>query len=306
VRDVRIPAKAFLVACGFSVLVAAPRPLQAQSESPISSQAPPGITPRDTADPNALANEAANPAAPLTQIQIRDILVPSIPGTDGATNLLQIQPVIPIGPFRRFPWVQLVKINVQFPTLPQPVGQSGFGDLDVFDLVTIKESWGRWGLGPSLVFPTASSRELGAGKWQAGPAMAVIYTGVKNLTAGAVFQNPISFAGDSGRAKVNELIIAPTLTYGLSKGWFAGLADFNWTFDWENGGDATLPLGVQVGKILRIGHQPFNVSVEIGRMAARPADTPNPGWIFGFEFSPIFNWHLGPGQKIHLRGKKKN
>ena len=81
--------------------------------------------------------------------------------------------------------------------------------------------------------PTASSRELGAGKWQAGPAAAVIYTGVKNLTAGAVFQNPISFAGDSGRAKVNELIIAPTLTYSLSKGWFAGLADYNWTFDWE-------------------------------------------------------------------------
>ena len=41
-------------------------------------------------------------------------------------------------------------------------------------------------------------------------------------------------------------------------------------------------------------------------MAARPAGTPDPGWILGFEFSPIFNWHLGPGQKIHLRGKKKN
>ena len=179
--------KAFILACGLSVLAAAPRPLQAQSVAPVASQAPPGIRPGDTADPNAL-----------------------------------------------------------------------------------------------------------------------VYSGVKNVTAGAVFQNPISFAGDSGRAKVNELIIAPTLTYSLSKGWFAGLADYNWTFDWENGGEATLPLGVQVGRILRIGHQPFNVSVEVGRMAARPADTPDPGWILGFEFSPIFNFHLGPGQKIHLRGKKKS
>lgn len=69
--------------------------------APTAAQAPPGITLGKTADPSALAKEASNPAAPLTQVQIRDILLPSVPGTDGATNLLQIQPVIPIGPFRR-------------------------------------------------------------------------------------------------------------------------------------------------------------------------------------------------------------
>ena len=272
---------------------------------PTAPQAPPGITHGGTADPRALANEANNPAAPLTLIQIRDVLLPNVGGPDGAANLFQVQPVLPMGPFSWFPFVQLMKISLQLPTLPAPVSETGFGDLSVFDLVSIKESWGRWGFGPALVFPTASSSDLGEGKWQVGPAVAVIYTGIHNLAAGAVLQNPVSVAGSADRAKVNSLIVTPTLTYSLKKGWFAGLADFNWTFDWEDGGAATIPLGIQVGKILRLGHQPVNISVEFGRSVARPAGTADPGWILGFEFSPIFSWHLGPGQKVHLRGPKQ-
>lgn len=266
--------------------------------------APSEISHGAAADPSALADQAANPAAPLTQIQIRDILLPNVDESDGATNLLQLQPVVPIGPFKSLPFLQLVKITLQVPSLPAPVNDSGFGDVALFDLVSIKTSWGRWGFGPALVFPTASSEDLGAGKWQAGPAVAAIYTGTKNLTAGAVLQNPISFAGDPGRPDVNELNIAPTLTFNLTKGWFAGLSDFNWTFDWEDGGAATIPLGLQIGKIVRIGRQPVNISVEAGRTVVRPDGTPDPGWILGFEFSPIFNWHVGPGQKIRLRGRQ--
>ncbi len=56
----------------------------------------------------------------------------------------------------------------------------------MFDLVTITESWGKWGFGPAFVFPTATSRPLGQGKWQLGPTVAAIYTGIKNLTVGAI------------------------------------------------------------------------------------------------------------------------
>jgi hypothetical protein len=291
-----------LIACGLFFSMSTPSHSQVPDPAAVKAP-PPGITHGNAADPSALADQAANPAAPLTQIQIRDILLPKVAGTDGATNLLQLQPVVPIGPFKSLPFLQLVKITLQVPSLPGPVNDSGFGDLSLFDLVSIKTSWGRWGFGPALVFPTAASEELGAGKWQAGAAVALIYTGTKNLTAGAVLQNPISFAGDADRPDVNELIIAPTLTVNLTKGWFAGLSDFNWTFDWKDGGAATIPVGVQVGKIVRIGRQPLNVSVEAGRAVVRPDGTPDPGWIFGFEFSPIFNWHVGPGEKITLRGR---
>jgi hypothetical protein len=162
---------------------------------------------------------------------------------------------------------------------------------------------GRWGFGPELVFPTATEIQLGAGKWQAGPSVALIYTGVKNLTAGFVLQNPISFAGSPHRPAVNQMVITPTFTFNLSQGWFIGMSDYNLTWNWENGGAATIPLGVQVGKVVRIGKQPISLSVEAGGAAARPAGTPNPGLILGFELSPIFKFHVGPGQKIKVRGK---
>jgi len=265
-----------------------------------------------TASPSAqdLANQVNNPAAPVTFIQFRDILVPAVPGTNGVTNALQVQPVLPIGPFKSFPFVQLVKITMPvYVAVPgtvdlQSFGVTGAGDLQVFDLLSIKQSWGRWGFGPALVFPTASAKATGAGKWQAGPAVALIYEGVKNLTVGAIVQNPISYAGSSSRPNVNNMLITPTLTYNLKDGWFTGLSDYNWSFNWQSDGAATIPLGIQVGKVVTIGRQPVSLSVEAGGTAVRPAGTPNPGWILGFEFSPIFNFHVGPGEKIKVRKQK--
>ena len=41
---------------------------------------------------------------------------------------------------------------------------------------------------------------------------------------------------------------------------------------------------------------------EAGGAAARPSGVPNPGLILGFEVSPIFNFHVGPGEKVKVRG----
>jgi hypothetical protein len=45
-----------------------------------------------------LANQVNNPAAPVTLIQFRNILLPNVAGTSDVTNAFQIQPVIPIHP----------------------------------------------------------------------------------------------------------------------------------------------------------------------------------------------------------------
>ena len=65
----------------------------------------------------------------------------------------------------------------------------------------------------------------------------------------------------------------------------------------------------QPGEDMEFCAQPFG---NLGRVRAvlaggalvRPANTPKPGWILGFELSPIFNFHLGPGVKIRGRGGK--
>jgi hypothetical protein len=265
-----------------------------------------------------LANQVNNPAAPVTFIQFREILVPNYPGAKGAISGLEMEPVVPIGPFHSLPFTQLMKITfpmvISTPGAAPPVGciacgtgnqgVTGSGDVQVFDLISIKQSWGRWGFGPALSFPTASETQLGSGKWEAGPSAALMYTGIKNLTAGIIMQNPISFAGSLNRQSVNQMIITPTFTFNLKDGWFVGMSDYNFTFDWEESGAATIPLGMQLGKIIRIGKQPVSMSFEAGGLAARPAGTANTGWILGFELSPIFNFHLGPGEKVKVRGKR--
>lgn len=184
----------------------------------------------------ALAKEANDPTAPLTLVQFRDVLVPHVPGYDTPGNSFQIEPVFPIFPSRLLPFEQLVKMTLPFPTTPNPGSQSGLGDFQLFDLVSIKQSWGRWGFGPAFIFPTATASSLGQGKFQAGPALGLVYTSITNLTIGAVVQNPVSFAGDSSRPPTSALGISPTLTYNLPHGWFAGFSDFDMTFDWRKGG----------------------------------------------------------------------
>lgn len=233
-----------------------------------------------------LAEQVNNPTSPLTQIQLRDVLSSNVPGYDGSANLFQIVPIMPIPHNSLFGFDQLMKITFQVPSTPDPNGETGFGDIDLFDLYTMNESWGRWGAGLSFVFPTASSDNLGAGKWQIGPAIALMYIGIPNLVFGAVFQNPISFAGDQSRADINTLIIAPTITYTFADGWFAGYGDFNWSFDWENNGQTTIPLGLQAGKVVSLKSLPISLSLEGCWLAVHPDNTPE--WLMGFECVLIF------------------
>ncbi len=148
----------------------------------------PQATPEPALSASELANQINNPAAPVTLVQFRNVLIPNIPGTGGVTYALQIQPVIPIHKSKSLPFLQLIKMTLPIVSAPSPVSKTGLGDLQFFDLVSIKQSWGRWGFGPALVFPTATSKALGAGKWQAGPSFAVIYTRIENLTVGASFR----------------------------------------------------------------------------------------------------------------------
>jgi hypothetical protein len=240
----------------------------------------------------ALANQVNDPTAPVTLIQLREVLAPSVPGYDSPANLLQLEPVFPIFPTRLLPFEQLVKMTISFPTTPNPGSQTGLGDFSVFDVATFKESWGKWGFGPALVFPTATSRALGQGKWQAGPAVAAIFTGVRNLTIGAVAQNPISFAGSSDQPTVNSLLITPTITYNLPHGWFAGYSDFEWTFDWRDGGAATIPLGLQTGKIFKLGRVPVSLSLQGGWFPVRPDSSPE--WLVCMELTVILKTFRTP------------
>lgn len=242
----------------------------------------------------ALSNQANDPTAPLTLIQFSDTLSPTVPGQNSPANLFQIQPVMPVFPSRILPFEQLLKMTMTFSTTANPGSQSGLGDFSFFDLASIKQSWGRWGFGPAMVFPTATATALGQGKWQAGPALAIIYTGHENLTAGFAAQNPVSFAGDSSRPATSALSIAPTLTWNLPNNWFAGHSDFNWVFNWQDGGRATIPIGVQAGRVFSIGKMPVSLSLEGAGNVVKPSGQGVPDWQICVEFTIIFKTARSP------------
>jgi hypothetical protein len=250
-----------------------------------------GIAGGALAGGQALASAVNDPTAPITLLQLRDVIAPPITDSTGTGNLLELQFVEPIGKGKLIPLAQLTKTTLPFLWTPGPGSDAGFGDISFFDIGLLPARWGRWGFGVALVFPTASSTTLGQGKWQVGPAFGLIISSIPNLQFGLVMQNPISFAGASDRPSVNSLSITPTLTYNFPGGWFAGYSDFAWSFNWEANGTAAIPLGAQFGKVVRIGKRHFVFSAEGGKLVSRPGDQ-SPEWLIGIEAAWVLKTHF--------------
>ncbi len=85
--------------------------------------------------------------------------------------------------------------------------KSGLGDIVFFSLLKPPSTGHfQWGVGPTLIMPTATNDDLGAEKWSAGPAAIALYTS-PTLTFGALAQQWWSFAdgGDSDREEVSKM-----------------------------------------------------------------------------------------------------
>src|SRR5215475_13336768 len=86
---------------------------------------------------------------------------------------------------------------------------AGLGDLALVELLSPANS-GNWvlGLGPTAIFPTATSHFTGQGKWQLGPSAVVGYL-TKTYFIGLYPQQWFSFAGEHGRPDTNQMNLQP-------------------------------------------------------------------------------------------------
>ena len=184
-----------------------------------AAQSSPGAAP----SPEQLSSAASNPNAPLTQLQLRNVAAPALPGFGGTGNVLQLQGILPLKPSALIPFATIMKLTVPLASLPAPVDQTTLGSIQYFAQAVFNESWGSWGAGVSVVAPTDTFTRLPRPSWQVGPAAALIYTGIPNLVFGGVFQNPIPVG-----AGQTSLIFTPSITYSLPDGWYAGYPDFDW------------------------------------------------------------------------------
>jgi len=166
-------------------------------------------------------------------------------------------------------------------------GEFGFGDMSpTFFLSPANPGKLIWGAGPAWVFPTATNQLLGQGKVSVGPSVvALLQPG--HWTLGVLVNNVWSFAGSGSRPKVNQMTLQYFINYNLKKGWYLSISP-TVTANWKasSGNIWLVPVGGGVGRILRLGMQPVNISASFFGNAVRPTNAST--WSMRLQISFMF------------------
>lgn len=173
------------------------------------------------------------------------------------------------------------------PGNPEPLpGPNVFGLGDLTEAVFYTRSTAKglmWGVGGALGIPIATDDSLGSGKWQAGPAVRLGHQfGAWRL--GLLATNRWSFAGESDRAEVNQLLMRGLIRRTLGAKWFfisAPIVTANWNA--ASGQRWLLPLGGGIGRHFEFVPR-LNVSLQAYANVVKPDGAPD--WVarIGFTF----------------------
>jgi len=266
-------------------------------------------TPAGSAPPQAAGGEGSlteinkkltNPVSDLWSITLQqnNFLVELGPGLGERWNSnLNFQPVLPVA--LTDDWNLITRpVMTLFNAVPHPEPGSvpldidtttGFGDIVLLELLSPSPQLaGSWllGAGPTFIFPSASSRWTGQGRWQAGPGGLVGYLSDKWI-AGVFVQQWWSFAGSHSRASTSQMNLQPIASYFLPDGWSIGYSG-NVLANWKQHGDEvwTVPIGLAVAKVLKLGKLPVRVSLAGQYMPVRP-DVFGQKWNIQLLLAPV-------------------
>jgi hypothetical protein len=268
------------------------RPLQLAAAEPTADGTPPpveeppvaaatqdtetvqdGTHSRAGASSEALAKASQNPVADMISVPIQNNMNFGFGPESKMQNIMNIQPVIPFSLNKDWNLITRTIMPIVWqPELAPGIGpESGLGDIQFSMFLSPNKAEGFiWGVGPVFQFPSATDDLLGNGKFSAGPtAVGLLIKG--HWVLGALVQNVWSYAGDSDRKHVNQFLLQPFINYNFQHGWYVTSAPIV-TIDWTADSDDmwTVPLGGGVGKILRIGKLPVNISTQAYYNVATP------------------------------------
>jgi hypothetical protein len=245
--------------------------------SPAAAQAPDAAAPtaaEEAAQADKLAQMLANPVANLWSLtfQFNNFELTN----DRWNNNLNFQPVLPIGLTDDLNLITRPVIQV-YNSVPvtnaagQETRATAFGDWVQLELVSPVHS-GNWllGVGPTFIFPTATSYFTGQGKWQAGPAVVLAYM-TKKFILGAFPQQWWSFAGDPTRPDTSQMNLQPIAGLFFPGGWNVGYSGnilVNWKAPSNN--RWTVPIGLGGGKVVKFGRLPVKIQLAGQYMVTRP------------------------------------
>lgn len=243
--------------------------------------------------------ELSNPISGIWSISLQqnNYLVDIEGKKDHWNSNLNFQPVLPVALTKNWNLITRPVLTV-FNSVPYPNPRNpaeikrttGLGDTIFMEMFAPGPRLvGKWllGIGPTFIFPTAFSDFAGQGKWQAGPAAVVGYLSEKWIL-GAFAQNWTSFAGDSNRPDTNQMNLQPIASYFLPGGWtvgYSGTVLANWKADF--GGDTwTVPIGIGIGKLVKLGPLPVKFGLGIQYMVHHP-DNFGQKWNIQLNLTPV-------------------
>jgi hypothetical protein len=245
-------------------------------ESPLPPVTPPTL--RD------LAKAKQNPFTTTINVPIQTITGFGIAPSHNVGEQFTIQPLIPNALDGN--WNLIVRPLVPVTYLPEPQGRFGLGDIQSsFFLTPARTGPLTWGFGPAVQLPTATSNELGSGKWSVGPTGALIYS-EGPWFAGVLVTQLWSVAGGNRKA-VNQTTTEIDFSYNFASGWYIQIDP---TITYNGAASAseawTVPIGFDVGKVMKVNGQ--NLSFQLGTYKALRYPTGTPAWIVRAEITLLF------------------
>lgn len=243
----------------------------------------------------SLRNAVEDPVAPLITVPTTNETLFGGGPFNRNMNVLSLNPTLPFNQ----DGVNIIS-RARIPVILKPgfesknASHAGLGDSDLtfYFSPAARNSTNSlqvtWGLGFIFGFPTATRKDLGSGKWTAGPAAALTFTR-KNIVTGATFNALFSYAGKDDRPNVKHYGVEPYIYYNMNKGWYL-IGTSRIRADWRapKVDRWLVPLGGGLGKVFYINKQAVNVSGELFYFVAKPQYKPHPDWGMRFSFNLLF------------------
>ncbi len=245
-----------------------------------------------------LAKKLQNPVASLISLPIQNNWDFGIGSANATRYTANIQPVIPFSLGDDWNLITRTIVPVIYAESPVKGGsdKSGLGDIVQSFFFSPKAPVGGWILaaGPVMLYPTATDKALGFGKWGAGPTALALQQNhgwtygmlVNHLwsyaDAGRYAASDAGDASDGTGAQVNATFIQPFVSYTTKTFTTFGLNTES-TYDWSNS-QWTVPLNVSVSQLLKLGKQPIQLSLGAKYYADGPGGGPDWGLRFGITF----------------------
>ncbi|TAK72026.1 MAG: hypothetical protein EPO11_10610 [Gammaproteobacteria bacterium] len=241
-------------------------------------------------DATALAKKSQNPVEKMVSVPFNNNFNFDYGLRDNTQYVLDVKPVIP---FTLNDSLNLITRTI-IPVVRQPnliPGRgyiNGIGDLNPsFFLSPAHPGRLIWGIGPTVIVPTATNKQIGQGKYSVGPSL-VMLSMPGSWVIGFLTFNAWSVAGEGNRANVNEFELQYFINYNFPHGWYitsSPIITADWTAKAKN--RWVVPVGIGGGHVFDIGRQPVNVSVQAYDNVKTPADG-GPDWQLQLNVTLLF------------------